>query len=183
MGACSPSVTSHSSPTWEIAAADLARQFSSLVLKECELRSVQSRWATLASGIVAIAAAGLVACQAGGRAGSTQVETHSVEYLAYNIDRHKGQMIRTCGALVVQDGQWRVEGEPSAQLGTLHGRPAVLIASCPNGAPSLDAQRCIRGRVARRGGSLSYPLGRSVAVDDVPTNYEWFLHARCPSRR
>ena len=148
-----------------------------------DLRSVQIRPATLASSIVSIAAAGLVACQAGGRAGPTRGETHSVEYLAFNIERHKGQTIRTCGSLVAQGGQWRVEAEPSAQLGTLHGRPAVLIASCPNGAPSLDADRCISGRVARRDGSLSYPPGRSVAVDDVPTNYEWLLHARCSSRR
>lgn len=145
--------------------------------------AAMTRRFALAGALAAAAGIGLTACQVGGRAATAGAEKHGVEYLAYNIERHKGQTIRTCGSLMVQSGQWRIEAAPSEQLGTLHGRPAVLIVACPGERPSLDGASCITGRVARRDGSLSYPLGAPIAADDVPTNYEWFLHPRCPVGR
>lgn len=132
----------------------------------------------------AVAAVSGSACRRTVDAQRGDVQTFAVSDLAYSIERHRGQTVRICGALGPSEdaGIWRLEDLRATEASQIHGRPAVLIAACGGNRPPLDRRSCLTGRIARRDGSLTYPPGAPVAVDDVRTNYEWFLHPQCPSR-
>ena len=110
------------------------------------------------------------------------VRTIPIPQLAREIDRHRGEIVRTCGEQLepTVNAQGDIlRWELSTRDSITRFPASVVVAACNGGQPPIE-NGCVTGRVAREDGSLEEPE-RWIVTDHEIVNYEWWLHPQCPS--
>jgi hypothetical protein len=130
--------------------------------------------------LLAAAAASFLAagCRTGDDIAAASPTTLDVDANGYRIERYSGRTVRVCGRLSQYEGRHAVEYVPRPGETFFHGPPVVLLAPCASGAPRLDRDGCLTGRIAAIDGSMTPPPQN--VHDDSPVSRDWFLHVGCP---
>ena len=94
-------------------------------------------------------------------------------------DEFKGRIIRACaGRIEPLDARHSIM--MSVDDPYPHGAN-VRVMNCGETPPTLDAQGCLRGRIARRDGSVDgpTPAGELNYTTSAIQSGVWYLHAQC----